>query len=97
MHIFIFITETVGPLLVSINDTPLQSYKKGILNPQNCPMTNPTRTVLLVGYGSENGVNYWILKNSKGSGFGENGYFRLVRNGKNTCGILSWVFYPRVN
>ena len=42
--------------------------------------------VLLIGYGTENGVDFWIIKNSWGAGWGENGYIK-VRRGNNDCKI----------
>ncbi|CAK9008412.1 unnamed protein product [Durusdinium trenchii] len=51
--------------------------------------------VLLIGYGSSGGQNYWIIKNSWGVQWGENGFGRLARGvgGSGECGILSDASY----
>ena len=52
--------------------------------------------VLAVGWGEENGVKYWIIKNSWGTKWGENGYMRLLRGSK-MCGIGERFSYPVID
>jgi len=80
-----------GPVAAGIDSTALHNYTSGILM-----ATTPARInhiVSLVGYGTDNGVDYWIGRNSWGTYWGEKGWFRLVR-GKNALGIeqmVSWA------
>ncbi|GFS29383.1 granulin repeat cysteine protease family protein [Actinidia rufa] len=52
--------------------------------------------VTIVGYGTERGMDYWIVKNSWGTNWGENGYIRIQRNigGAGKCGIAMVPSYP---
>jgi len=91
------------PVLVNIQASMpyFRFYKSGIIRAnqfKNCG-ENIDHSVLLVGYGEEkDGTKYWILKNSWGSDWGEDGYFRLERgvnvNNGGTCGILKHCTYP---
>jgi C1A family cysteine protease len=53
--------------------------------------TNLDHGVLAVGYGTDGSTDYWKVKNSWGSSWGESGFFRLERGkgGPDECGILS--------
>ncbi|TRY94402.1 hypothetical protein DNTS_027943 [Danionella cerebrum] len=87
---------TVGPITVAVDaDNPsFLFYSSGIYKESNCNPNNLNHAMLVVGYGSEEGNDYWILKNSWGTGWGEGGYMRMIRNGRNTCGIASYALYP---
>ena len=77
---------TYGPIPVGINSDSYQFelYRNGILKPTDCGK-NIDHAVLVVGYTP----TYWIVKNSYGQYWGDNGYFYLQR-GTNTCGIDSY-------
>lgn len=80
--------DTIGPIIVYLNSDPLLTYQSGtIINNSSCSFfTN--HVALAVGYGTDavTKTDYYIVKNSWGSGWGENGYFRIAR-GVNMCGI----------
>eukprot|EP00727_Mastigamoeba_balamuthi_P006596 m51a1_g2557 putative cysteine peptidase precursor (312) ;mRNA; f:328499-329434 len=80
-----------GPLAVAIeaDQSVFQNYRSGILDSKGCG-TKLDHGVALVGYGTESGKPFWIVRNSWGSSWGENGYIRMVR-GKNMCGINSMI------
>ncbi|XP_044745639.1 procathepsin L-like [Coccinella septempunctata] len=87
---------TVGPVAVSIVSTAnLSLYKGGILYDSLCENKETNHSVLVVGYGSENGEDYWIIKNSWGPKWGESGYYRLARGFK-FCSIALYATYPVV-
>jgi len=77
-----------GPLSVAINATPFQYYTGGIITEPCSAALN--HGVVIVGYGSEGGVDYWIIRNSWGASWGEQGYARMIR-GKGECGINTTV------
>ncbi|GFS28318.1 cathepsin L [Nephila pilipes] len=90
---------TVGPISIAINASgSFESYESGIFDPQNCigNVESLNHGVLLVGYGTENGKDYWLIKNSWGASWGINGYMKMRRNKGNLCGVATFASYPLV-
>jgi cathepsin L len=83
-----------GPIATYIhhNHESFKSYSSGIYYESSCKPKETTHVVLIVGYGSDKGHDYWIIKNSMGTGWGEKGYMRIARNKNNHCGIASYPY-----
>jgi cathepsin L len=89
---------TIGPVSVAIdaNHESFMLYKSGVFQEPTCQQNAPDHAVLVVGYSSENGQDYWIVKNSWDTTWGEQGYIRMARNNNNMCGIANYATYPTV-
>ncbi|KAL0214538.1 hypothetical protein P9112_006722 [Eukaryota sp. TZLM1-RC] len=80
-----------GSLGVAVDASAFQFYHGGVItNPNSCA-GQINHAVNLVGYGFDNyHGDYWLVRNSWGQNWGENGYVRLSRN-RNMCQINSYV------
>jgi len=79
------------PLAVSIEADKMvfQTYKSGVLNSTTCG-TNLDHAVLAVGWGNDatSGLDYWLVKNSWNTTWGDKGYIKLaIVDGKGICGV----------
>jgi len=75
---------TNGPLAIGVDALTWSSYTGGIV--KNCPAGQLDHGVLIVGFNDANSPPYWIVKNSWGTSWGENGYIRLEK-GTDQCGL----------
>nr|AAR99518.1 cathepsin L protein [Fasciola hepatica] len=86
-----------GPAAVAVDvESDFMMYRSGIYQSQTCSPLSVNHAVLAVGYGTQGGTDYWIVKNSWGLSWGERGYIRMVRNRGNMCGIASLASLPMV-
>ena len=85
---------TEGPISVCIDASTLMFYNSGIFYDPNCSPLGINHCMLAVGYGSQLDEEYYIVKNSWGSSWGESGYIRMSRNRDNNCGIASDASWP---
>ncbi|RZB44591.1 probable cysteine protease RD19D [Glycine soja] len=86
-----------GPLAMGVNAIFMQTYIGGVSCPLICSKKRLNHGVLLVGYGAKGfsilrlgNKPYWIIKNSWGKKWGEDGYYKLCR-GHGMCGINTMV------
>ncbi len=78
----------IGPVSAGINQAGMEHYRGGVACPiaDLCDPAGLNHAVLIVGWGVDDGQEYWKIKNSWGAAYGEGGYFRLCK-GQGACGI----------
>jgi cathepsin L len=79
----------IGPTSVTVEADSMvfQQYKSGILNSVDCG-TQLNHAVTAVGYGTDNGQQYYLVRNSWGASWGDQGYIKIAAvEGLGICGI----------
>jgi len=89
------VATTPVSVAIEADTSVFQLYKSGVLTSSACG-TTLDHGVLVVGYGTDAGQDYWKVKNSWAATWGESGYIRIARNtgGAGICGIASQPSYP---
>lgn len=84
-----------GPISVTFEVyQDFMNYKSGVYEHKSGTLEG-AHAVLLLGYGTENGTPYWLCQNSWGNGWGEQGFFKILRRG-NHCGIEGQAAAPTI-
>ena len=92
----------LGPVSIAVEaDTKIfQFYSGGVVTDIALCGQNLDHGVLIVGYGVENGLKYWLVKNSWGEGWGQDGYIKLGRSDSaddaGVCGVAKQASFPLV-
>lgn len=77
-----------GPPAVSVDATNWFMYESGVFNGCNQSHPDVNHAVILAGFNTDPKLgDYWLVRNSWGPEWGENGYIRLHRSSKTECGI----------
>ncbi|XP_072100216.1 cathepsin K-like [Mobula birostris] len=88
----------IGPLCIAVDASlnSFQYYSQGVYYDPHCNQNGVNHAMLLIGYGTEKGGKYWLIKNSWGTSWGDNGYIKMSRDKNNNCGITDYVIFPVV-
>ena len=91
----------VGPTSVTVeaDRAVFQRYTGGILNSGACG-TQLDHAITAVGYGNQDGQDYYIVRNSWGSSWGDRGYINIAASGEGStgiCGIQQTSVWPNTS
>jgi len=90
-----------GPVSVTVDaeQDGFMYYTGGVVDSSTCSGTSLDHAITAVGYGTENGQQYYIVRNSWGTSWGEEGYIRIATStlGAGVCGIQQTSVWPETN
>lgn len=81
-------------IAIQADQRDFQHYSGGVLS-SGCGQ-QLDHGVLNVGYGTDSGMDYWLVKNSWGASWGDSGYIKILKDDSNLCGVLSAASYPNM-
>ena len=88
------IDNGVVSVTVEADQMVFQQYHSGVMDSTKCG-TNLDHAIAAVGYGTEGGQEYYIVRNSWSAGWGDNGYIKIAAvEGRGICGIQMENSYP---
>lgn len=91
------LNQGVVSVAIEADKAVFQLYKSGVFDSDLCG-TTLDHGVALVGYGNENGQDYYILRNSWNTTWGDNGYMKIAAvDGQGICGVQMAPVYPTTN
>ncbi|CAO1398830.1 unnamed protein product [Diamesa hyperborea] len=92
------VLANIGPVAVAVDSRwpTFILYKSGVYYDNRCSTDAVNHAMIVVGYGNENNQDYWLVRNSWGDTWGEDGYIKIARNKKSHCGIADYGMYPKL-